>query len=111
MRPEFEGALRLLQATAGPDVSGENLGFVFSTSDPTLGSPRLRLRKIDPASKIWRSAHEGAAAMVRGAFMQCETSCLIRDGPSPGPLEALEMLAVISYVAHLVEQSDKLRAQ
>ena len=59
----------LLQAVAGPGVSGENLAHLFSINDPTQESPRLRLRGIDPdpKSKTWKSAHEGAAAMVRGA--------------------------------------------
>jgi uncharacterized protein Ymh len=59
----------LLQGVAGPGPSGENLAGLFSTNAPTAGSPRLRLRDVDPASKTWKSAHEGAAALVRGAFM------------------------------------------
>lgn len=59
----------LLQSIAGPGVSGENLATLFSTNDPAPGSPRLRLRDVSPASKTWKSAHEGAAALVRGAFM------------------------------------------
>ena len=60
----------LLQAKSGTSVSGENLGNLFSTSNPTQGSPRLRLRDVDdPSSNTFKSAHEGAAAIVRGAFM------------------------------------------
>lgn len=59
----------LLQGIAGPGISGENLAILFSPNDPTPGSPRFRLRDVDPASKTWKSAHEGAATLVRGAFM------------------------------------------
>jgi hypothetical protein len=34
----------LLQRIAGPGVSGDSLAVLFSTNDPTAGSPRLRLR-------------------------------------------------------------------
>lgn len=101
----------LLQTAAGPGVSGENLAVLFSTSDPTPASPRLRLQKVDRASKTWNSAHEGAAAMVRGAFMAVRNLVSHPGWPEPGPPEALEMLAVLSYVAHLVDQSDRVAAQ
>ena len=57
-----------LQGIAGPDVSGENLAQLLAIKPPTDTSPRLRIRGIEPDSKAWTSAHEGAAAMVRGAF-------------------------------------------
>jgi hypothetical protein len=101
----------LLQGIAGPGVSGESLAGLFSTSDPTAGSPRLRLRSVDPASKTWRSAHEGAAALVRGAFMGVRNLVSHPGWPDPSHREALEMLAVLSYVAHLVAASDKVDAQ
>lgn len=99
----FEG---LLQAIAGPAVSGENLAILFSPTDPTSGSPRLRLRGLDPTSRTWRSAHEGAAALVRGAFMGVRNLVSHPGWPNPNVLEAIEMLAVLSYVAHLVQRSD-----
>jgi hypothetical protein len=100
----------LLQGIAGPAVSGENLAILFSTNDPTPGSPRLRLRGVDPASKTWRSAHEGAAALVRGAFMGVRNVVSHPGWPDPSPAEALEMLAVLSYVAHLIERSDVVQS-
>lgn len=100
----------LLQATAGPGVAGENLAILFSVSDPTPGSPRLRLHQVEPKSKTWKSAHEGAAAMVRGAFMAVRNLVSHPGWPDPGPAEALEMLAVLSYVAHLVERSETVEA-
>lgn len=100
----------LLQGIAGPAVSGENLAVVFSSTDPTVGSPRLRLRDVDPASKTWKSAHEGAAALVRGAFMAVRNLVSHPGWPDPAPREALEMLAVLSYLAHLVDRSAPAKA-
>ncbi|HEX5115948.1 MAG TPA: TIGR02391 family protein [Pseudonocardiaceae bacterium] len=100
-----------LQAIAGPGVSGENLAVVFSISEPTTGSPRLRLRNVDPASKTWKSAHEGAAALVRGAFMGVRNLVSHPGWPDPSPQQALEMLAVLSYVANLVDQSAVAESQ
>jgi hypothetical protein len=95
-----------LQGIAGPGVSGENLAVLFSTNDPTPGSPRLRLRDVDSTSKTWRSAHEGAAALVRGAFMGVRNVVSHPGWPDPSSREAIEMLAVLSYVAHLIQRSD-----
>lgn len=97
----------LLQGKTHVDVSGENLGNLFSTNDPTQGSPRLRLRDVvDPSSRTFKSAHEGAAALVRGAFMGVRNLVSHPGWPEPTSSEALEMLAVLSYVAHLVDRSD-----
>jgi hypothetical protein len=101
----------LLQSIAGPAVSGENLAILFSINDPTPGSPRLRLRDLDPTSKTWRSAHEGAAALVRGAFMGVRNLVSHPGFPEPSPNEALEMLAVLSYVARLIQRSDVVQSQ
>jgi hypothetical protein len=101
----------LLQSVAGPGVSGEKLAVLFSTSDPTPGSPRLRLRDLNPASETWKSAHEGAAALVRGAFMGVRNLVSHPGLPDPTPSEALEMLAVLSYVARFIERSDVVQAQ
>jgi len=98
----------MLQVTAGPSISGENLAVVFSLTDPTPDAPRLRLRDVDPRSKTWKSAHEGAAALVRGAFMAVRNLVSHPGWPEPTPTASLEMLAVLSYVAHLVDQSDQL---
>jgi hypothetical protein len=96
----------LLQGVAGPGVSGESLAILFSTSEPTPGSPRLRLRNVDPTSKTSKSAHDGAAALVRGAFMGVRNLVSHPGWPDRSPLEGLEMLAVLSYVARLVDESD-----
>ena len=100
----------LLQAIAGPAISGENLAALFSTNDPTLDSPRLRLREIDPASKTWRSAQEGLTALVRGAFMGVRNLVSHPGWPDPPVDEALEMLALLSYIARMIDRSDIVRA-
>lgn len=100
----------LLQDVTGPGVSGENLAVLFSPGDPTPGSPRLRIRGLDPASKTWRSAHEGAAALVRGAFMGVRNLVSHPGSADPKPAEALEMLAILSYVARLIDQSDVVQS-
>jgi hypothetical protein len=101
----------LMQSTAGTGVAGENLASLFSIKDPMPESPRLRLRGLDPASKTWTSAQEGAAAMVRGAFMSVRNLVSHPGSPDPQQSEALEMLAVLSYVAHLIDNSDTATAE
>jgi hypothetical protein len=100
----------LLQSITAPQLSGERLAAVFSLSDATSDSPRLRLRDIDPASTTWRSAHEGMAALVRGAFMAVRNLVSHPGWPEPQPDEALEMLALMSYVVHMIDRSDVVRA-
>jgi hypothetical protein len=99
-----------LQAIATPALSGENLSILFSLTDPTKNSPRLRIRDVDPASKTWKSAHEGALALVRGAFMGIRNLVSHPHWPEPTETEALEMLAVLSYIAHLVDRSKRVEA-
>ncbi|MGK3206809.1 TIGR02391 family protein [Amycolatopsis sp. MEPSY49] len=104
----FEGRL---QGIAGPSVSGENLASLFSLKDAAPGSPRLRIGKLDPASKTWTSAHEGAAALIRGAFMAVRNLVSHPGSPDPSPREALEMLALLSYIARMVDESEEVVAQ
>lgn len=96
----------LLQGIAGPVLSGESLAGLFSLTDPAPGSPRLRLRDLDPASRTWKSAHEGAGALVRGTFMGVRNLVSHPGWPEPDCREGVEMLALLSYVAHLVQRSD-----
>jgi hypothetical protein len=101
----------LVQAIAGPGVSGENLAILFSLSDPTAGSPRLRIRNVDPSSRTWKSAHDGAAALVRGAFLGVRNLTSHPGWPEPNASEAPEMLAVLSYVAHRIDRCDIAKAK
>jgi len=100
----------LLQAIAGPAEVGEKLAGLFSTNPPGQGSPRLRLRTVDPSSKTWESAQNGAAAMVRGAFQGARNLMSHPGWPEPDASEGLEMLAVLSYVAHLIDRCDVEKA-
>ncbi len=96
----------LLQAVAGPGLGGADLAKWFSLDTPTPTCPRLRFRDIEATSKTWTSAHEGAASCVRGAFMAVRNLMSHPGWPEPTPSEALEMLAVLSYVAHLLDRCD-----
>ena len=96
----------MLQVHAGAGLSGERLAALFSTSDSGPGSPRLRIRDLDPGSETWKSAHEGAAGLVRGAMMAVRNLVSHPGWPDPTEDEALEMLAVLSYVARLADRCD-----
>lgn len=96
----------VLQVHAGPALSGERLAGLFSTSDPTSSSPRLRIRGVDVGSPTWTSVHEGAAGLVRGAMMAVRNLVSHPGWPDPSEVEALEMLAVMSYVAHLADRCE-----
>lgn len=98
----------LLQDVAGPAVSGESLAIVFSLTEPTAISPRLRLPGLDPESKTWKSAHEGAAALIRAAFLGVRNLVSHPGFPDPTEQEGLEMLAILSYAARLVERSERI---
>ncbi|MGV9293893.1 TIGR02391 family protein [Amycolatopsis sp. NPDC003676] len=101
----------LLQGFADPAVAGESLGGLFSVSDPGPGSPRLRIVGLDVASRTGKSAHEGAAALVRGAFLAVRNLVAHPGWPDPGPREALEMLATLSYAARFVDLSARVEAE
>lgn len=96
----------LLQLSTGPAVAGENLALVFSSGSASTESPRLRIRGVEPASRTSKSAHEGAAALVRGSFLAIRNLVSHPGWPDPDEIEGLEMLAVLSYVAHLIDRSE-----
>lgn len=101
----------LLQATAGPGVAGEALAALFSVSEPRVDDKRLRIRGVATESRTWKSAHEGAVALVRGVFLGVRNLVSHPGWPDPSADEALEMLATLSYVAHLVDRSDVVTAE
>ncbi len=96
----------LLQVHAGAGVTGERLAGLFSTSPPTSTSPRLRFRGLDEGTPTWKSVHEGAAGLVRGAMMAVRNLVSHAGWADPPEDRALEMLAVMSYVAHLADSCD-----
>lgn len=95
----------LLQIHAEDGLTGERLAALFSTSEPTPTSPRLRVRGIDIGTRLGVSVHDGAASLVRGA-MAVRNLVSHPGWPDPSETEALEMLAVMSYIAHFVERCD-----
>ncbi len=98
-----------LQTVAAPGTSGVDLAGLFSIKNAEPGRPRLRLKGVDdPDSLTWRSAHEGAGYLVRGAFQGVRNLMQHPGWPDPEQNEALEMLAVLSYVARLVDRSDSV---
>lgn len=95
----------LLQVIAGPVTSGQDLAKLFGTSGD---APRLHFANLDPKGKTYTSAREGAANLIRGAMMGVRNLISHPEWPDPTETEALEMLAVLSYVAHLVEKASKI---
>lgn len=99
----------LLQNVAGAGVSGASLAEVFSLKEGSK-TPRLRLRGYVPESRTWRSAHDGAAALVRAAFQSVRNTVSHPGAPELDPDQALEMLAILSYATRLVDASDTVAA-
>jgi len=92
-----------LQAIAGPKISGKDLAKLFATSGT---GTRLHFPVVDDGSKSYMSAIEGAASLIRGAMMAIRNLVSHPDWPDPTESEALEMLAVLSYIANLVDKAE-----
>jgi hypothetical protein len=90
-------------ARGGKDLMGQ----AFSTKDPESGSPRLRIPGYDRATNLrdWTSAHEGAMELGQGAA-QLIRNLMTHSLEAPGEQRALEMLAVLSLVARLVDEAN-----
>ena len=95
----------MLQGKAGVDTHGADLGTLFSVKPPSATSPRLRLQQFADESPAWTSAHEGAASMVRGAMQSARNSVSHPRGELTEANEALECLAVLSFVCRLVDRA------
>jgi hypothetical protein len=94
----------LLQAIAGPEISGESLARLFSESGDGV---RLHFGFLDPNGRTYTSAQQGTASLIRGAMMGVRNLVSHPEWPEPDELEALEMLAALSYVAHLVDRAER----
>jgi hypothetical protein len=97
-----------LQAIVGRgDVAGQDLATAFSINDPDDSWPRFRFRDIDRSTneRGWKSAHEGAASLTRGAFMFVR-NLTSHTGMTFDDAEYLEQLAVLSTVARMVDRCD-----
>ena len=81
------------------------MGKAFSKDPPGPGAPRLRFTAITLGTPEWNSAHEGAMKLGQGAA-QAIRNLTTHDLSEPDEQEALEMLAVLSYVARLVDKAD-----
>jgi Protein of unknown function (Hypoth_ymh) len=94
---------RHLQTVAGPGVAGQDLAKLFAGSGDGV---RLHFAELHPAGKTYTSAREGAAGLIRGAMMGIRNLVSHPEWPDPSECEALEMLAVLSFVAHLVDRAE-----
>ena len=91
-----------LQTIAGPALSGQDLAKLFASSGE---GARLHFANLDPDGKTYGSARDGAAFLIRGAMMAVRNLVSHPEWPDPTETEALEMLAVLSYVAHLTDRA------
>jgi hypothetical protein len=89
-----------LQTIAGPSLSGQDLAKLFAVGGNGV---RLHFDALDREGKTYNSAREGAGYLIRGAMMGVRNLVSHPEWPDPSESEALEMLAVLSYVAHLVD--------
>lgn len=90
---------------ANVDLSGTDLAVLFSLKPPDGKSPRLRFTQYDENTEVWRSEHEGAASMIRGAMQSIRNAASHAGRPDCDEVEGLERLAVLSYVARLIDRA------
>lgn len=95
-----------LQTIAGPATAGQDLAKLFTAGGNGI---RLHFAELDPDGKTYTSAREGAASLIRGAMMAVRNLVSHPEWPNPSDDEALEMLAVLSYVAHLVDRAEPVK--
>jgi hypothetical protein len=85
-------------------------GSVFSASDPTPDTPRLRFDGFDPVeSDGWKSAHDGAGAFGRGCFLRIRNLYTHHDGDVEQ--EDLEALAALSLLARWIDSAEVVKAE
>jgi uncharacterized protein (TIGR02391 family) len=94
-----------LQTIAGPELAGQDLAKLFAVGGDGV---RLHFTELDSNGKTYTSAREGAASLIRGAMMAVRNLVSHPEWPDPDESEALEMLAVLSYVAHLVDRAESI---
>ena len=94
-----------LQTISGPALSGQDLAKLFADKGDGV---RLHFSELNPAGDAYVSARTGAASLIRGAMMAVRNLVSHPEWPDPDEPEALEMLAVLSYVAHLVDRADSV---
>jgi hypothetical protein len=93
-----------LQTFGGAALSGAKLGELFGV--PNSNAPRLHFGVLDPSGQTYTSAREGGGYLIRGAMLGVRNLVSHPEWPDPSEVEALEMLAVLSYVAHYVDRAE-----
>jgi hypothetical protein len=83
-------------------LTGKDLAKLFAGGGTGV---RLHFAFLDPNGDTYTSAREGAASLIRGAMQAVRNLVSHPEWPDPADTEALEMLAVLSYVAHLVDRA------
>lgn len=94
-----------LQTIAGARVGGQDLAKLFAAGGDGV---RLHFAELDPNGKTYASVREGTASLIRGAMMGVRNLVSHPEWPEPSESEALEMLAVLSYIAHLVDRAERV---
>ncbi len=92
-----------LQTIAGAEVGGQDLAKLVAAGGDAV---RLHFAELDPNGKTYASVREGAASLIRGAMMGVRNLVSHPEWEDPSESEALEMLAVLSYIAHLVDRAE-----
>ena len=82
----------------------QELAGAFATSDPTPGSPRLRLPGFSNGTDDWNSAHDGAAALGRACAMAIR-NLSTHSVEQPDEQVALEALAALSLFARWADEA------
>jgi hypothetical protein len=93
----------MLQIKLGMNAGGAHLASMFGSNPPTADSPRLRHPTLEADSPMWNSFHDGAAGIARGSMMAIRNLMSHPGWPDPSESEALEMLAVMSFVARVID--------
>lgn len=96
-----------LQGHSGWHLSGADLAQLFAASGGKANKI-LHFDFLDPDSDTYSSAREGAGFLIRGAMMGVRNLVSHPGWPEPDEVEALEMLAVLSYVARLIDRAVEL---
>lgn len=90
-----------------PKLAGKKLGSLFSSTNSA--SPRLRVRGIDEANdpQTFSSLHDGLQHLVSGSMQAIRNVVSHPNALDLTTDECLEMLATLSYLARMVDRSER----
>jgi len=88
-----------------PDLAGSDLAASFSVKPSAADFPRLVLPGFTPGSRTFISAHDGTAALIRGSMLAIRNPASHPGGPNPTQDEALEQLALLSFLTRLIDRA------